>query len=133
MSQLGVVQRIQDFWARGAREKAEARREAGTLEEELIALQNEARFQEEPSFLSHRARLATDLEAMTRALIFEQTEPARSMFQGRCQMLLAEIERPDAVKARIGAIQERLVQLREVLGEPDAGDTGERDDSDNGR
>lgn len=133
MSQLGIIQRIKDYWARGDRDRAEARSESGTLEEELVALQNEARFQEEPSFLSHRARLTNDLESQSRALIYEQTEPARSMLQGRCQMLLAEIERPDAVKARIGAVQDRLEQLREVLGVPAAGVTGERDDGDNGQ
>lgn len=133
MSQLGVYQRIKDFWTRGERERAEAGQEMEALQDELVALQNEARFQEEPSFQSHRARLVADLERYAKQLIYETKEPARTALQGRCQMLTEEIGRPDAVKARAQAIRERLADLQRVLGQPDAGDTGERGDGDNGQ
>lgn len=133
MSILGYAQRIKDFFARGDKERQEAGLEAEALQEELQALQNEARFQEEPSFQSHLLRLSNDLERYAKALIYEMKEPARTTLQGRCQMLTEEIGRPDAVKARAVAIAERLEQLRGVLSVPDAGVTGARDDGDNGQ
>lgn len=133
MSILGYAQKIRDYFSRGGRERQEAGLEAEALQEELMALQNEARFQEEPAFEAHRARLILDLERYAKALIYEMKEPARTALQGRCQMLTEEIERPAAVKARAAAIADRLEQLRGVLSTPDAGVTGERDATDNGR
>lgn len=133
MSILGYAQRIRDYFTRGARERDEAGREAEALQEELIALQNEARFQEEPAFQSHLLRLSNDLERYAKQLIYETKEPARTALQGRCQMLTEEIGRPEAVKARAQAIRERLVDLRGVLGVPADGDTVERGDGENGQ
>ena len=133
MSILGYAQRIKDYFTRGARERDEAGLEADALQDELVALQNEARFQEEPAFQSHLLRLSNDLERYAKALIYETKEPARTALQGRCQMLTEEIGRPDAVKARAQAISERLADLRTILGSPDAGVTGERGDGANGQ
>ena len=133
MSILGYAQRIRDYFTRGDRERQEAGLEAEALQEELVALQNEARFQEEPAFQSHLLRLSKDLEVYAKALIYEMKEPARTALQGRCQMLTEEIGRPAAVKARAQAIGERLEQLRGVLAVPDDGVTVERDATENGR
>lgn len=110
---LGVFERLKDYWNRQELEQARVYDEYKQLEEELRGLLNEVRFQEEPAFEADRARKAELLEQSTRYLIYETREPQRSQLQGRCQVLVEEVERPEAVRARIGEVQTRLREMRE--------------------
>lgn len=123
----GLRERFMDFFARRDAEQRVLYEEYQQLEDELRDLRNEARYQEEPAFEADRQRKRALLERDTRYLIFETREPHRSQLQGRCQMLVEEIERPEAVRVRLGEVQERLAELRDrSLGLDDA-DTVERD------
>lgn len=120
----GLLTRMQDFFSRKDREREEYSEEARALEDELVGLENEARYHEEPSYQSDSARVRDMLERETRVLFYESREPQRSQLQGRCQSMIERIERPDAVGARIGEVRERLRYLREQV--PDnAGSTVE--------
>ena len=121
---MGIFHRIKDFFEREDRERADAQEEFSRMEDEEKALLNEARFQEEPAFAADLARKREELERETRALFYEANEPSRSMLQGRCQQLLEQIERPDAVQARLGEVRTRLGELREQFQEtPPTGET----------
>ena len=114
----GLVARMVDYFSRKEREESARAQEYQALEDEQTALENEARFHEEPSFQSDLARKRGELEVATRELFYEAREPQRSMAQGRCQRLLEDIERPEAVQARLGEVRDRLRSLREET--PDA-------------
>ena len=88
------------------------RSEAQALQDEERDLLNEARFMSEPAFAEYKNKLQVDLKEATYCLIYETTEPRRSMLQGRCQQLTETIQRPEAVQARLGAVRERLETLR---------------------
>jgi hypothetical protein len=123
----GFLHKVRDFLNRRNKEAEETRDERDALDDELKMLLNEARYHEEPSFEADTVRRRDDLERETRLLFFETKEPQRSMLQGRCQTLLAEIERPDTVKARIGEVKERLDELRQrVADSASSADTDER-------
>ena len=121
-----IWERLKDYWSRKDREVQQVNDEVYALEDELKALRNEARYMEEPSFLSDLERRRDLLEVQTRALIYEMKEPQRSQLQGRCQTLLEEIGRPEFVQARIGDINNRLAELRELTLGPDDRDMVER-------
>ena len=123
----GWFERARDFFRRQEASDASVRSDEDALEDELRLLSNEARWQAEPAFGSDLARKRGELERETRALFYEMSEPARSMLQGRCQKLLEEIERPDAVQARIRELRERLATLHGGSVQPDDGATVERD------
>lgn len=123
----GWMERVRSLWERRQREADEAGEEQRALEDELMALGNEARFQEEPAYAADIQRKRDELERETRTLFYETKEPQRSMAQGRCQRLLEEIERRDAVQARIAEVKKRLAELGERFPvERDAADTGDR-------
>lgn len=115
----GLVARMVDYFNRKEREHSELAQEVQALEDEQTGLLNESRFHEEPSFQSDLARKKDELERATRDLFYESREPQRSMAQGRCQKLLEDIERPEAVQARLGEVRERLRSL--LAGDSDAG------------
>ena len=118
---MSLLSRVKDFWSRKDREALETNREMASLEDELRLLENESRYHGEAAFLADRARMSVELEKESRDLLYETREPQRSMMQGRCQKVLEEIERPDAVKARIEEVQKRLGELRGDAVEPDDG------------
>lgn len=125
----GFWEKFKDFFDRTDAEQNRLRSEAQALQDELVELQNEARFQSEPSFAEYRSRLREQFQYLVRALVFEDKEPQRSMLQGKCQAVLEAIERPEAVQDRIGAIRARLEELRaEAFSRDDGvtvrGDTG---------
>ena len=116
----GLVTRFKDFFARKDREAAQRSEEEQALQDELVGLENEARYHEEASYQADSARVRDVLERETRMLFYESKEPQRSQLQGRCQVMIERIERPGVVGARIGEVRERLRFLREQ----DPADTG---------
>ena len=109
----GLITRMMDFFQRKDREFAAKREEEQALEDELVGLENEARYHEEASYQADSARVRDVLERETRILFYQTKEPERSQLQGRCQTMIERIERPDVVGARIGEVKERLRFLRE--------------------
>lgn len=109
---MSFMERVKDFLNRGDAARIAIQSEAQALQDEWRELSNESRFQSEPSFAEYLKRLRDEFALVQRELVYEGTEPRRSMLQGRCQMLLETIERPAAVQARLGAITVRLEELR---------------------
>ena len=124
----GYIHKVRDWWNRAERKAADEMNEYRSLTEELRGLMNEARYQSEESFTADLARKRDILEKETRLLFYAMQEPQRSMLQGRCQRLIEEIERPDAVQARIAEVNIRLRELEAEASSPaDEGNTVEGD------
>lgn len=125
----GFIHRFNEWLTGRERAANEARTEFQSLHDELVMLENEARFQSEPSYAAYAQQKRDELEKETRVLFYLMTEPQRSALQGRCQRLLEEIERPGVVEVRIGEVKERLVELRKQVSEAESespSETGER-------
>lgn len=123
---MSYYERLKDFFRRREAEESELRSEEARLEDEMRLLGNEARWQSEESYAADLLRKRNELERATRALFYESKEPERSMLQGRCQKLLEDIERPEAVQARLREIKERLGSLRGGSAQPDDGASVDR-------
>lgn len=118
---MSFRERALNYYKRITGDAEAATEEYYALENERTQLQNEARYQEEPSFAADLERKRSMLERESRQLIFCMEEPARSQLQGRCQILLQEISRPEDVQVRLREVNTRLAELVKIYDQPDDG------------